>query len=98
MSEVWGRSPKLPEARGSGAPAAENFCIFYVKKLNFSAFNCTMRDNIILLQAWATYGPRTGSGPRDHFMRPAGTHRNMTSCRESSRRPFIFYRTSSEDK
>ena len=98
MSEVWGRSPKLPEARGSGAPAAENFCIFYVKKVNFGAFNCIICGNMILLQAWATYGPRAGSGPRDHFMRPAGTYRNMTSYRESSRRPFIFYRTSSEDK
>ena len=90
MSEVWGRSPKLPEAKGSGAPVAKIFCIFYVKKVNFSAFNGIICCNNILLQAWATSGPRVGSGVRDHFMRPASTCRNMTSYRESSRRPFIF--------
>ena len=56
VSEVWGRSPKLPKARGSGASAAKKFCIFYVK-VNFSAFNCIICGNIILLQAWATHGP-----------------------------------------
>ena len=85
---VWGGSPQLPEARRSGAPAAENFCIFYVKKVNFSAFNRIICCNNILLQAWATYGQRTVSGPRDHFMLPAGTYKSMTSYRESSRTPF----------
>ena len=43
-----------------------------------------------LSQAWATYDPLTGSGPRDYFMRPAGSYRNINSYRESSRRSFIF--------
>ena len=31
--------------RGAEPPAAENFCIFYLKKVNFSAFNCTICCN-----------------------------------------------------
>ena len=30
-------------------------------------------------QGWANYGPRAACGPRDHFMRPAGTCRNSYS-------------------
>ena len=32
---------------------------------------------------------RTTCGPRDHFMRPAGTYRNINTYRESSRSPFF---------
>ena len=89
---VGGLRSKPPAAGGKGvwAPAVQNFCIFYLKKVNFSAFNCIICCNNVLLQAWATYGPRAGSGPRDHFMRPTDTYSNMTSYRESSRRPFMF--------
>ena len=41
-------------------------------------------------QTWATYGPRAGSGPRDHFTRPAGTYKNVTLYRESSRTSFTL--------
>ena len=41
-------------------------------------------------QTWATYGPRAGSGPRDHFTRPAGTYKNMTLYPESSRTSFTL--------
>ena len=30
------------EGVGAEPPATENFCIFYVKKVTFSAFNCTI--------------------------------------------------------
>ena len=40
---------------------------------------------IRLFQDWANYGPR------DHFMRPAGTYRNMNSYRESSRNLFLLF-------
>ena len=43
-----------------------------------------------LEQTWATYGPRAGSGPRDHFTRPAGTYKNVTLYRESSRTSFTL--------
>ena len=43
-----------------------------------------------LTQTWATYGPRAGSGPRDHFTRPAGTYKNVTLYRESSRTSFTL--------
>ena len=50
MSGVWGRSPQPPKARGVGAqpPATENFCIFYLKKIIFSAFNCITYCNNVL--------------------------------------------------
>ena len=51
-----------------------------------------------IVQAWATYGPRAGSGPRDDFMRPAGTCRNINSFREPSRGPSIFFYRTSEDE
>ena len=46
--------------------------------------------NYDLAQTWATYGPRAGSGPRDHVTLPTGTYKNMTLYRESSRTSFIF--------
>ena len=50
MSGTWGRSPQPPEAGGVGAkpPATENFCIFYLKKVIFSAFNCIICCNNVL--------------------------------------------------
>ena len=41
-------------------------------------------------QRWAKCGPRPSCGPRDHFMRPAGSYRNIYSCRESSQRSFFL--------
>ena len=44
------RSPQPPEARGVGveSPVSENFCIFYIKKVIFSAFNCIICCNNVL--------------------------------------------------
>ena len=87
VSEVSDRSLKLPEARRSGAPAAKNVCIFYVKKGNFSAFNCIICCNNILLQAWATYGPRA----RPFYAARWHLQKYNLIYRESSRRPLIFF-------
>ena len=43
----------------------------------FSAFLAVL---YMLKQGWANYGPRAACGPRDHFMRPAGTCKNFTYC------------------
>ena len=52
MSGAWGRNPQPPEASGCGGrtPATENFCIFYLKKAIFSAFNCIICcDNVLCI-------------------------------------------------
>ena len=63
-----------------------NYCELFLAYGNMSCIDHCYEIN----QTWATYGPR------DHFMRPAGTCRNINSFRESSRRPFIFYKTSTD--
>ena len=72
----------------------QGFSQLYARPTDFSCarfpYNAEItRVNVMscrnyLDQGWANYGPR------DHFMRPAGTYRNISSYRESSRRPFFF--------
>ena len=52
---VWGLGAKLPVAVAGGEggvraepTATENFCIFYLKKTIFSAFNCIIYCNNVL--------------------------------------------------
>ena len=39
---------------GGGAPAAENFCIFYLKIVNFTASNCKICCNNVLCFTYYT--------------------------------------------
>ena len=50
VSGVWGQNPRRWRQGGVVAepPATENFCIFYLKKVNFSAFNCIICCNNVL--------------------------------------------------
>ena len=49
----WGPGGEAPSRQKQGGvraepPAAENFCIFYLKKVKFSAFNCIICCNNVL--------------------------------------------------
>ena len=49
----WGSGGEAPSRQSQGGPgaessAAENSCIFYLSKVNFSAFNCIICCNNVL--------------------------------------------------
>ena len=47
-------------------------------------------------QRWAKYGPRAGCGPRDDFMRPAGSYKKMNRSTEDAKTfsfaPHLYFR------
>ena len=51
---------------------------------------------LTLEQRWAKYGPRAGCGPRDDFMRPAGSYKKMNRSTEDAKTfsfaPHLYFR------
>ena len=92
LYNYWGRLASalhLIAERLASVTADTSFIVFGLTRLRIEPSLPAFKANA-LTQTWATYGPWAGSGPRDHFTPPAGTYKNVTLYRESSRTSFTL--------